>query len=102
MCDLNGLSSLRFGQSQGRPVGSHLHIISLGQGQGPIAESFLNNAIKTGDWICLQNCHLARSWMPSLERIMEELQEKWVMVLWVCGTGSKPLEQSCGRCRTSG
>ena len=35
-------------------VGARLHIISLGQGQGPIADSTLNLAIKSGDWVCLQ------------------------------------------------
>jgi dynein heavy chain len=37
-----------------RVVGKRLHVISLGQGQGPIAESTLNMAIRSGDWVCLQ------------------------------------------------
>lgn len=27
--------------------------------------------MEKGQWVCLQNCHLAVSWMPSLERIVE-------------------------------
>jgi len=27
----------------------------------------LNQTIKTGGWVLLQNCHLAQSWMENLE-----------------------------------
>ncbi|CAH2034307.1 unnamed protein product, partial [Iphiclides podalirius] len=50
-----------------------LNSISLGQGQGPVAERMINNAKPKGDWVFLQNCHLAASWMLSLEAIVANL-----------------------------
>ncbi|KAI9190457.1 hypothetical protein H9P43_001891 [Blastocladiella emersonii ATCC 22665] len=53
--------------------GERLHMISLGQGQGPIAEALLQKAMESGDWLFLQNCHLAASWMPKLENKVKEI-----------------------------
>eukprot|EP01083_Nonionella_stella_P111300 326422_1 len=47
--------------------------ISLGMGQGPIAERYIRSACEHGGWVVLQNCHLCVSWLPSLEKICSEI-----------------------------
>ncbi|EQC26205.1 hypothetical protein SDRG_15942 [Saprolegnia diclina VS20] len=62
---------LRFAKD--RQFSDRLHLISLGQGQGPRAEALIETSKSIGDWVLLQNCHLAKSWMPSLEKKVDDL-----------------------------
>ncbi|WZN65433.1 heavy chain of dynein [Chloropicon roscoffensis] len=62
-------SLLSFADGLKTPVSS----ISLGQGQGPKAEKMIKDAQSSGEWVVLQNCHLAVSWMSSLEDICENI-----------------------------
>lgn len=58
--------------SESPDVQIQLNIISLGQGQGGPAEALIKKGKNQDKWVLLQNCHLARTWMPSLEKIVEE------------------------------
>uniref|UniRef100_A0ABD2WRH4 Dynein heavy chain 1, axonemal n=1 Tax=Trichogramma kaykai TaxID=54128 RepID=A0ABD2WRH4_9HYME len=52
-----------------------LYSMSLGQGQGPRAELMLKQSIEVGNWLFFQNCHLAPSWLPRLELLVENLPD---------------------------
>ena len=56
--------------------GKKFNAISLGQGQGPIAQRLITEAQSNGSWVCLQNCHLAVSWMTALEKICEDFRSE--------------------------
>ena len=48
--------------------------VSLGQGQAPKAEKLLAQGMVKGNWVVLENCHLYPTWMPSLDRIFDQMQ----------------------------
>ncbi|KAJ1555212.1 Dynein heavy chain 6, axonemal, partial [Nowakowskiella sp. JEL0078] len=64
---------MKFASGKDVNMADRLHMISLGQGQGPIAEDLVRRAVTSGDWVFLQNCHLAASWMNRLETIVKDL-----------------------------
>ncbi|XP_075463117.1 dynein axonemal heavy chain 6 isoform X2 [Ascaphus truei] len=68
----------RFAKEKG--YSERVQAISLGQGQGPIAEKMIKEALRTGNWIFLQNCHLAVSWMLPMEELIKTFTEPNVSI----------------------
>ena len=62
----------QFAESMGRVSGAKLAMLSLGQGQGVKAEALIAKAVRSGDWVYLQNCHVYSAWLPALETIVLE------------------------------
>jgi hypothetical protein len=60
--ELADIAELTLGSSQ------HMRTVSLGRGQEEKAFQVIDDCIQKGHWALLQNCHLARSWLPSLDR----------------------------------
>ena len=56
--------------------GRDLEVIPLGKGQEIKAQKALTEAAEKGHWVFLANCHLAISWMPGLEELMDALIRK--------------------------
>ncbi|XP_031848127.1 dynein beta chain, ciliary [Nomia melanderi] len=55
--------------------GRNFHNVSLGQGQEPVAEEAMIVSANEGHWVILQNVHLVKKWLPTLEKRMEQLSE---------------------------
>ena len=57
----NALSAI---QQQAAIQGASVKSLSLGNNAALLAEPTLTQCLVTGEWLCLQNCHLAPAWMP--------------------------------------
>ncbi|KAL1139309.1 hypothetical protein AAG570_006295 [Ranatra chinensis] len=55
-------------------MSSRFQSLSLGQGQAPFATRMIEQGSTQGNWVFLANCHLSLSWMPGLDKIIENLQ----------------------------
>ncbi|XP_006863561.1 PREDICTED: dynein heavy chain 2, axonemal [Chrysochloris asiatica] len=55
-------------------MAQRFNALSLGQGQAPIAARLLREGVIQGHWVFLANCHLSLSWMPHLDKLVEQLQ----------------------------
>ncbi|XP_066933177.1 dynein axonemal heavy chain 2-like [Clytia hemisphaerica] len=55
-------------------MNNRFHALSLGQGQAPIATRMIKEGVREGNWVFLANCHLSLSWMPQLDKLVEQLQ----------------------------
>jgi dynein heavy chain, axonemal len=51
-------------------MSDRLYPIALGQGQGPKAKKCIEQCCLEGGWVMLLNCHLYKSWMLELEKIV--------------------------------
>ncbi|XP_050357868.1 dynein axonemal heavy chain 1-like [Nymphalis io] len=72
-------------------MGKRFESISLGQGQGPLAEAMMKVGCDFGNWVFFQNCHLSPSWMPVLELNVEQIVPEQVhkdFRLWLTSTPS--------------
>uniref|UniRef100_A0A673UGS7 Dynein axonemal heavy chain 6 n=1 Tax=Suricata suricatta TaxID=37032 RepID=A0A673UGS7_SURSU len=68
----------RFARESG--YSERVQSISLGQGQGPIAERMIKDAMKSGNWVFLQNCHLAVSWMLAMEELIKTFTDPSIVI----------------------
>lgn len=71
-----GVDPLKDVEALGKKLGfttdaNNLHSVSLGQGQEIVAERALDLASKEGHWVVLQNIHLVKKWLGTLEKKIE-------------------------------
>lgn len=51
----------------------------------------MHSSIERGKWVFFQNCHLAPSWMPALERLIEHINPDKVALPFLPQTQCPPL-----------
>ncbi|KAJ9585774.1 hypothetical protein L9F63_002411, partial [Diploptera punctata] len=75
-----GVNPLKDVEELGRKLGftmdiGNFHNVSLGQGQEVVAEQAMDTAAVSGHWVILQNIHLVKKWLPSLEKKLEHYSQ---------------------------
>ncbi|XP_038207715.1 dynein beta chain, ciliary [Zerene cesonia] len=75
-----GVNPLKDVEALGKAMGftsdnGNFHNVSLGQGQEIVAEQAMDESFKEGHWVVLQNIHLVKKWLPSLEKKMESFAQ---------------------------
>ncbi|XP_026846886.1 dynein heavy chain 2, axonemal [Drosophila persimilis] len=60
--------------SESVKMAQRMYSLSLGQGQAPVATKLIMDGIRDGNWVFLANCHLALSWMPTLDKMITTMQ----------------------------
>jgi len=60
-------------QDLARKLGKTLEVRAMGQGQAEIATQVIKQALAKGHWVYLANVHLSMSWLPELEKIVEQI-----------------------------
>eukprot|EP01012_Entosiphon_sulcatum_P041182 TRINITY_DN5499_c0_g1_i1.p1 TRINITY_DN5499_c0_g1~~TRINITY_DN5499_c0_g1_i1.p1 ORF type:complete len:4402 (-),score=749.29 TRINITY_DN5499_c0_g1_i1:60-13265(-) len=59
---------IRFASEMGFKHG--LKVVSMGQGQSQRCKRLISNAMQSGTWVVVQNCHLSTAFLADLERIV--------------------------------
>ncbi|KAF7250799.1 Cytoplasmic dynein 2 heavy chain 1 [Varanus komodoensis] len=57
--------------------------VAMGQGQADLAIHTLKECARNGEWLCLKNLHLVVSWLPVLEKELNNLQPQSGFRLWL-------------------
>ncbi|XP_053164065.1 cytoplasmic dynein 2 heavy chain 1 isoform X1 [Hemicordylus capensis] len=63
--------------------GDCYHQVAMGQGQADLAIQTVKECARNGEWLCLKNLHLVVSWLPILEKELNNLQPQPGFRLWL-------------------